>query len=84
MVAKLPFVRKRFLCYTEDMDTSLHNSGAPSSDTESTASPMWKQDTYLVSNPLTPSELEWLQQQSMHVAEVFQRSTSERAAAERL
>jgi hypothetical protein len=62
------------------METNLPNSGAPSSDTASTASPVWRQDTYLVLNPLTPSELEWLRQQSLHVAEVFRQSMSERIA----
>ena len=62
MVGKSPFARKPFLCYNQNMETNLHNSGAPSSDTESAASPTWRQDTYLVLNPLTPSELEWLLQ----------------------
>ena len=35
---------------------------------------MWRQDTYIVLNPLTPSELEWLRQQSEHVAEVYRQS----------
>ena len=72
----------RFLCYTPNMEMNLHNSGTLSSDMGSIALPTWRQDTYLVLNPLTPSELEWLRQQSMHVAEVFRQSMSERTAAE--
>jgi hypothetical protein len=36
----------------------------------------------LVLNPLTPSELEWLRQQTLHVAKVFQQSKSEGAQPE--
>jgi hypothetical protein len=51
-------------------------SGAPSSDTVSTASPTSKPPISLVNFPLTPSEIEWLKQQSRLVAEDFQRSKS--------
>jgi hypothetical protein len=71
---------KPFPCYTQNMGTNSRNSGVPSSDTASTASPILRQDIYLVLNPLTPSELAWLRQQSMHVAEVFRQSISERTA----
>lgn len=47
-----------------------------SSDTAPSASPILKQDTYVVWDPLTPSEIEWLRRQSEHVAEVFRRSRS--------
>jgi hypothetical protein len=70
--------RETLLVYNRNMGTSLNNSGITSSDTTSTASPTLRQDIYLVLNPLTPSELAWLKQQSAHVAEVFRQSMSER------
>lgn len=56
------------------MATNSNNSDAESSATGLPVSPTLKQDTYLVLNPLTPSESEWLMQQRLRVAEVFRRS----------
>jgi hypothetical protein len=55
------------------MDETLIISGAHSSDTEPAASQILRQDTYLVWNPLTPSELEWLLQQRLRVAAAYGR-----------
>lgn len=49
-------------------------SGVAPSATEQTASPTWRQDIYVVSNPLTQSELEWLRRQSSRVAAAYRRS----------
>ena len=64
--------------YILHMEPTCHNSGTSSSDTGSNVSPIWRQDTYLVGNPLTQSELEWLRQQSLHAAEGFRQSMLER------
>ena len=58
------------------MDHDLINSGTADLATERTASPTSRQDTYLALNPLTPSELEWLLQQRLRVAEVYRQSDS--------
>ena len=55
------------------MDETLINSGGHSLDTKPTASPTLRQDTYLVLNPLTPSELEWLMQQRLRIAAAYGR-----------
>jgi hypothetical protein len=47
--------------------------------TEQPALPTLRQDTYIVLNLLRPSELEWLKQQRMRVAEVFHQSASPHA-----
>ncbi len=56
------------------MDQILTHSGDSYSDTGLSASPTSRQDTYVVLNLLPPSRIEWLRQQSLHVAEVFRRS----------
>ncbi len=58
------------------MDLNLKSGGELSSGTDLNVSPALKQDTYIVLNLLPPSRLEWLRQQSLHVAEVFRRSAS--------
>jgi hypothetical protein len=42
------------------------------------AAPTLRPETYRVLNPLTPSEIEWLRQQSARVAEVFRETASPR------
>ncbi len=62
------------------MDENSITSGAQSSDTEQTASPTLRQDTYLAWNQLTPSELEWLLRQRLRVAAAYGQSASTEAA----
>ncbi len=56
------------------MDENLITSGAQDLDTEPTASPTSRQDTWPVLNLLTPSELEWLLLQRLRVAAAYGRS----------
>lgn len=58
------------------MDETLNSSGTRNSATASTASQTSRPDTYVVLNLLPPSRLEWLRQQSLHVAEVCRRLAS--------
>ena len=44
--------------------------------TDSIASPTSRESIYVVLNLLPPSRLEWLMQQSLHVAAVYRRSAS--------
>jgi len=55
------------------------SSGGTNSAMDSTASRKSKLKTYVVNNPLPPSRISWLRQQSKHVAEVSNlRLTTER------
>jgi hypothetical protein len=60
------------------MVISAINSGLKKSDMESIVSHRSKPTTYVVSNLLPQSRIEWLRQQSVHVAEVFRRSADKR------
>jgi len=62
------------------MGKSSKTSGKPPSSTVSAASPSSKPAISPVNFPLTPSEIEWLKQQSRLVGEEYRRSRS--AAAE--
>ena len=62
--------------HLKSMEKNSINSGTPSAVTERPASPTLRQDTYIVLNLLRPSELEWLKQQRLRVAEVFRQSVS--------
>jgi len=53
---------------------NLQKSEASYLDTVVAASPALRPDAYVVWNPLTPSEIAWLQRQSLLVAEAFQKS----------
>ena len=76
------FAKIRLMGYSRSMEKTSNSSGAENSGTASTALPTSKPDTYVVLNPLPPSRIEWLKQQSLHVAEVFRQSMSERAHPE--
>jgi len=52
------------------MASHSNSSGKTNSVTESTASRKSKPKTYVVNQPVTPSRISWLKQQSKHVAAV--------------
>jgi hypothetical protein len=51
------------------MDPHSTPSGESASDTASNATPASREEFYVVNFPLTPSEIEWLKQQSKLVEE---------------
>ena len=57
------------------MEDSSQTSDSQSSDTTSTST----QSRYWVINRLPPERLEWLRQQSLHVAEVYRRAAEAEA-----
>lgn len=65
------------------MDADSKNSGIGTSATTSTALPGSKEVTYVVSNPLTQSELDWLRRQSERVGEAFRLSGFDQAVSSR-
>jgi hypothetical protein len=55
------------------MENPSTSSGETVSDAESAISRVAKPRSLVVNFPLTPSEIDWLRQQSKHVAEVSKR-----------
>ena len=58
------------------MAKSLNTSGERGLDTASTVSQISKEKSFVVSIPLTRSEIDWLRQQSRRVAEVSSRRST--------
>jgi hypothetical protein len=60
------------------MDTISKTTGEERLDMASTAALKLKEAILLANQPLTPSQLSWLRQQSNLVAEAYQQSLSKR------